>query len=195
MRLRRDRDRTREEFERFVAASAPGLIRTAFLVVWELPAAEDLVQECLTRVAHRWPRVRTMAHPAAYARRVLLNLALDEGARRSRTWGELSHVEDVAAAADAGTPDAFARVDDRTDLLHALGRLARGQRAVLVLRYLEDQSESQVAELLGCSVGTVKSTASRGLARLRELSGADVANSGGADLVEVHRQSRQEGEA
>ncbi|HWE08611.1 MAG TPA: sigma factor, partial [Solirubrobacteraceae bacterium] len=67
----------RQEFERFVAEATDALLRTAYLIVWDLAEAEDLVQECLLSVARRWPRVRTMDHPRAYARRMLVNLALD----------------------------------------------------------------------------------------------------------------------
>jgi DNA-directed RNA polymerase specialized sigma24 family protein len=63
----------RDEFDRFVADSSDALLRTAYLIVWDLTEAEDLVQECLLTVARRWPRVRRMEHPRAYARRVLVN--------------------------------------------------------------------------------------------------------------------------
>jgi DNA-directed RNA polymerase specialized sigma24 family protein len=76
-------EQAREEFERFVTSSADDLLWTAYMVVWDLPEAEDLVQESLFQLARRWPRVRSMEHPAAYARRILVNLALD-GAKRHR---------------------------------------------------------------------------------------------------------------
>ena len=82
------RNDTREEFGRFVADSADELLRTGFLVVWDLAEAEDLVQECLFRVARRWPRVRSMEHPKAYARKILVNLALDGAKRRHRHRSE-----------------------------------------------------------------------------------------------------------
>ena len=138
-------------------------------MAWDPVEAEDLVQECLLAVARRWPRVRAMAHPHAYARRVLVNLALDGAKRRARRRQEL--VADGAATLDAVADESAARrlhaVGVRAELIQVLGTLPPRQRAVLVLRYFEDLSEAQVAELLGCSVGTVKSTASRGLNRLQ----------------------------
>jgi RNA polymerase sigma-70 factor (sigma-E family) len=162
---------SRDEFERFVAESTDTLLRTAYLVVWDLPEAEDLVQECLLSVARRWPRVRTMEHPLAYARRVLVNLALDGSGRRSRRRRELEH---PGHSALEGRPDdrsgrELSGVDARSELIQALGTLPPRQRAVLVLRYFEDLSEAQAAAVLGCSLGTVKSTASRGLTRLEAV--------------------------
>ncbi len=161
--------RARADFEQFVTASSDALLRTAYLVVWDPVEAEDLVQECLLAVARRWPRVRGMDHPHAYARRVLINLALDGAKRRTRRRREL--VGDDAGTLTAVPDESSARrlnaVGVRAELIAALATLPPRQRAVLVLRYFEDLSEAQVAELLGCSVGTVKSTASRGLTRLQ----------------------------
>ena len=81
--------RAKADFEQFVSASSDALLRTAYLVVWDAVEAEDLVQECLLAVARRWPRVRKMDHPHAYARRVLVNLALDGAQRRTRHRREL----------------------------------------------------------------------------------------------------------
>ena len=148
-----------------MAESADALLRTAYLVAWDLTEAEDLVQECLLAVARRWPRVRRMEHPHAYARRVLVNLALDGTDRRARRRNELGHRDPAAidAVPDAASERRLQSVDARSELLQALGSLPPRQRAVLVLRYFEDLPEAQVAAALGCSVGTVKSTASRGL--------------------------------
>jgi RNA polymerase sigma-70 factor (sigma-E family) len=152
------------DFDKFVAAHADDLLRTAYLIVWDEGEAEDLVQECLLKVARRWPRVRRMEQPQAYARRILVNLALDGARRRARRRREL----------EPGTPPILSAIDPlqtletRAELLQALGQLHERQRAVLVLRYFNDLTEAQVADVLGCSPGTVKSSASRGLARLRE---------------------------
>ncbi len=168
--------RTRTEFERFVDEGADALLRTACLVAWDPAEAEDLVQECLTIVARRWPRVQRMDHPYAYARRVLINLALDGAQRRSRRAQELGARD--APAIDDVVDEASARallgVDVRSELLQALGTLPPRQRAVLVLRYFEDLPEAKVAAVLGCSVGTVKSTASRGLTRLQSSLSAEL---------------------
>ena len=165
------RDRAREEFEGFVAGSTEQLIRTAYLVVWDLPAAEDLVQECLLRVARRWPRVRTMQYPLAYARRVLVNLALDGAERRRRHTAELAApiAQALKDQLDEAAGSALGAFAESWDLTAALAALAPRQRAALVLRYFEDLSETQVAELMGCSAGTVKSTTSRALQRLRQV--------------------------
>jgi RNA polymerase sigma-70 factor (sigma-E family) len=169
MRRRDTRDEVRDDFDAFVRAEAADLLRTAYVVTWDLPLAEDLVQECLLRIAHRWPRVRTMDHSRAYARRVLFNLALDSSARHARQRAELARAGagDHFEHADDSTERAMQVVDVTFELAAALATLASRQRAVLVLRYLDDLSEAEVADLLGCSAGTVKSTASRALDRLR----------------------------
>jgi RNA polymerase sigma factor (sigma-70 family) len=113
-----------------------------------------------------------MAFPAAYARRVLLNLALDTSRRRSRGRSELSGPS-VAGPVDREDPTArqpFVDVEARTMLLSVVGDLPPRQRAVLVLRYFEDLTEAETAELLGCSLGTVKSTAWHAIDRMRKAS-------------------------
>jgi RNA polymerase sigma-70 factor (sigma-E family) len=168
---RRGQRQAQVEFERFVEASADRLLRAASVITWDLAEAEDLVQECLLRVARRWPRVRKMDHPTAYARTVLVHLALDEGKHRTRRRAELA--EAAAAPLDQHQDDAavgvLGRVEVSADLMQALGELPPRQRVALVLRYFEDLSEADAAEAMGCSVGTVKSTTSRALDRLRTL--------------------------
>jgi RNA polymerase sigma-70 factor (sigma-E family) len=159
----------RQEFDRFVAEAGDGLLRAAYLITWDLADAEDLVQECLFKVARRWPRVRRMEHPAAYARTVLVHLALDDGKHRSRRRAELA--EAATASFEQHEDDTavrvLGRVEASADLMQALAELPPRQRVALVLRYFEDLSEADVAEAMGCSVGTVKSTTSRALDRLR----------------------------
>ena len=164
-------NRAKDEFERFVADSTDELLRTGFLIAWDLAAAEDLVQEALFLIARRWHRVRTMEHPKAYARQIVVNLALDGAGRRHRHRGELDRrgrpaIDDRRDEAAAG---ALGMVETTSELIDALGALAPRQRATLVLRYFADLPEAQVAEVLGCSVGTVKSTTSRALVRLRAV--------------------------
>src|ERR1700722_19504070 len=154
------------DFDQFVAAHVSDLLRTAYLIAWDEVEAEDLVQECLFRVARRWPRVRSMDQPHAYARRILINLAADGARRRARRRVEL---EPPPAGGAERSVDPLAALDARAELVGALGQLPPRQRTVLVLRYFHDLTEAQAAELLGCSPGTVKSNASRGLARLREV--------------------------
>jgi RNA polymerase sigma factor (sigma-70 family) len=118
-----------------------------------------------------------MELPLAYSRRILINLAIDGSPGRARWKVEL---ESPAALTD-GSVDALASCDDRAELLAALAQLPVRQRAVLVLRYFNDLTEAQVAEALRCSVGTVKSNASRGLARLRDALQPAIATPGGSD--------------
>lgn len=164
----------RRQFDRFADEITEALLRTGYLMTFDLAETEDLVQETLLRVARRWDRVRSMEYPAAYARRVLVNLALDGGPRRSRRNAELDAGGDggLEARPDVDSSRSFGSVDAISELRWALGTLSRRQRAVIVLRYWEDLPEADVAELLGCSLGTVKSAAFRGLARLREVMGA-----------------------
>ena len=155
-----------DDFDQFVAGNVEQLLKTAYLITWDAGEAEDLVQECLFKVARRWPRVRRMAQPRAYARRILVNPACDGARGRARRRGELDR---AAAVPEGPARDLLARLETRAELVDALARLTPRQRAVLVLRYFNDLTEAQTAEVLGCSPGTVKSSASRGLARLREV--------------------------
>jgi RNA polymerase sigma-70 factor (sigma-E family) len=158
--------RAHPDFDEFVAAQVDDLLRTAYLIAWDASEAEDLVQECLLKVARRWQRVRTMDQPRAYARRILINLATDGARGRARRRVEL---DPPPAGVTEQSVDPLAALDTHVELVEALGLLPPRQRAVLVLRYFHDLTESQAAEVLGCSPGTVKSNASRGLARLREV--------------------------
>lgn len=160
------RGRARTEFERFAAAHADGLLRSAYLMVGDRGEAEDIVQECLLRLARKWPRVRSMEHPGAYARRVLFSLVLDGGRKRSRRTAELSAAETPPAR--DGHSATTAALDARADLVRALGELPARQRSVLVLRYFVDLPETEVAAVLNCPPGTVKSSTSRGLQGLRQ---------------------------
>ena len=157
------------DFDRFVAETAEPLLRSAYLITWDFAEAEDLVQECLFKVARRWPRVKKMERPGAYARTVLVHLVLDGGKRRSQRRSELG--PEATGLLEAHRDDAsvhiFGRVETSTDLLGVLRELPARQRAALVLRYFDDLSEAEVADVMGCSVGTVKSTTSRALGRLR----------------------------
>lgn len=162
--LRRGRART--EFERFAAIHADALLRGAYLMAGDRGEAEELVQECLLRLARKWPRVRSMEHPGAYARRVLFNLILDGGRQRTRRRTELLAVE--ITDGHGGGEQTTAALETRVELVQALGALPARQRAVLVLRYFADLPASEVALILDCSPGTIKSSTSRGLQRLRQ---------------------------
>jgi RNA polymerase sigma-70 factor (sigma-E family) len=149
-----------EAFRVFAAARWQALVATAWLVTADRQLAEDCVQEALVAVRRHWPRVHRDGHPEAYARRAVLNRALNWRRRRRIAEISVEHVPDVRVAAEAqGELD--------PELVAVLRRLPPRMRAVIALRYVEDRSESETAQLLGCSIGTVKSTAHRGLARLR----------------------------
>jgi RNA polymerase sigma-70 factor (sigma-E family) len=150
----------RSEFDAFVVARSPALLRTAYLLTHDRAAAEDLLQVALTRTWAAWGRVG--ADPVPYVRKVLVNVHTSAWRRRWR--GELPSAELPESTGPADTTEA---VDERDVVWTALGRLPRRQRAVLVLRYFEDLTETQTAAVLGVSVGTVKSQASKALARLR----------------------------
>jgi RNA polymerase sigma-70 factor (sigma-E family) len=152
------------DFDDFVRENLDGLLRTAYLIAWDAKEAEDLVQECLFKVARRWGRIAAMEQPLAYTRRVLIHLALRESGRRARRRAELA-----VTAADIGADAAgLTGLDTREELFAALAALPPRQRTVIVLRYFLDLTEAETAKTLGCSTGTVKSNASKALAHLRE---------------------------
>lgn len=159
----------RRGFEAFVADSSERLLKTGYLIVWDLGLAEDLVQETFVKVARQWPRAEAMDHPLAYARRVLVNLAIDDQRRRSRRGDLLSRDGEPADAADPLATRAAVTVELQDALVRALATLPSRQRATLVLRYWEDLSEAEVAAVMGCSVGTVKTQIWRGLGRMRQV--------------------------
>lgn len=161
------------QFEGFIAEASDPLFRTGYLMTGDVRDAEDLVQETFLRVARRWNQVRAMDHPAAYARRILINLVLRDADRRSRQKAELVPESAWIDAADRSAARVLRKIDDLAEFRWALAQLPARQRAVLVLRYWADLPVAEVAEILGCTAGTVKSTASRAAARLAEtLSGA-----------------------
>ena len=153
-------DSARREFAEFAAARASALIRVAYLLAGDQHAAEDLLQTALTKTAAHWGRIHTA--PEAYVRQVMYREQVSSWRRRARR-GEatMADVPDRAAAA----PDISA--ETRLSLQQALRALPPGKRAVLVLRYFEDLPEAQVASILGCSVGTVRSQTYKALTQLK----------------------------
>lgn len=148
-----------EGFAAFMAGSQAELLRTAWLLVGDAHRAEELTQQALVRTYGAWPRARR--DPAAYTRRVLVNLRTDTWRRRRReVLMAPEHLPDHGREDDGS-------VEQRDSLSRVLGVLSARQRRVVVLRYLLDLPEVEVAADLGISVGTVKSTTSRALARLR----------------------------
>ncbi len=160
-----------QEFTDFMQWAAPQLARTAWLLCGDEHLADELVQQALERTYLHWSRARDR-EPLAYARRVLANLRVDMWRKRRR--------EVLTAPAelpeDADGTSVAAQHADRDRLVRALATLSPRQRRVVVLRHLVGLSEREVAADLGVSVGTVKSTASRGLAQLRSVLGAATAD-------------------
>jgi RNA polymerase sigma-70 factor (sigma-E family) len=154
---------TQESFHDYVRARTARLSRVAYLLTGDHHLAEDLVQQTLLRVAERWKRISGSGDPDAYVRRVLYTQHVSWW-RRARPGLELR-----AQPPDRPVPDPAADILTSLMIRRALSRLGKRQRSVLILRYFEDLTEAQTAEVLNCSVGTVKSQARDGLARLRQL--------------------------
>ncbi|NYI45149.1 RNA polymerase sigma-70 factor (sigma-E family) [Nocardioides aromaticivorans] len=152
----------RADFDAFVGARSSALLRTAYLLTRDHALAEDLLQTALTKAWFAWRRID--GDPEAYVRRILVNTYATWWRRR---WNGERATDELPEPASGGHPTAHDRSDTTHDLWTALGRLPRRQRAVVVLRYVEDLSEAETARVLGCSVGNVKSQASRALAKLR----------------------------
>ena len=154
-------NRRDEEFREFVVGRSGALLRTAYLMTGDRGLAEDLVQSTLAKAYVAWGRVQSADNPDAYVRRILINTGIRAGRRRQIT--EILRADPPEAPA----PDTTAHVDERQRLATALTDLPPRQRAVVVLRYFDDLSEVAAAEILSCSVGTVKSQASKALTKLR----------------------------
>src|SRR5688572_1734857 len=143
------------EFTEFVATRGQALLRVAYALTGEQHAAEDLVQTALAKAMLRWPKIRGDAEP--YLRKIMFHEHISWWRRRWRRAETLmSDLPERGAAADLA-----AEAHSRLQVRAALDKLPPRQRAVVVLRYLEDLSTEQVADLLGCSPGTVGSQASR----------------------------------
>jgi RNA polymerase sigma-70 factor (sigma-E family) len=143
-------------FDAFVESRSAALLRTAYLLVGDEQRAEDLLQTALTKAWFAWRRIEW--DPEAYVRRTM--------ATTSASWWRRRWVGELPTS-DLPEPADSADLADHEDLWRALSHLPPRQRAVVVLRYLEDRSEIETAQLLDCSIGTVKSQASRALAKLR----------------------------
>jgi RNA polymerase sigma-70 factor (sigma-E family) len=153
------------DFGAFVAARATSLLRVAYLACGDETEAEDLLQTALERTYKNWDRIRHDS-PEPYVRRVIVNAAISRARRRAILNIIPMH----------SPPETSARTSDadlRHVLMEAMRALPPRQRAVIVLRYWEDLSETQAAEVLGCAVGTVKSQASKAMAKLRSALGEE----------------------
>lgn len=154
-------DASEESFRTFVAARLPALKRAAWLLTGDAHLAEDLVQTALAKAASRWERIVAGGDPEPYVRRVLYTEHV--------SWWRRRKLHEVLQDDLPETQEADVDVPLQVTVMDALARLTPKQRAVLLLRYYEDLSESQAADLLGVSVGTVRSQTRHALNRLRTL--------------------------
>jgi RNA polymerase sigma-70 factor (sigma-E family) len=154
-------ERDRQEFAEFAAARSSALIRLAYVLTADQHAAEDLLQTALTRAAAHWERIHTA--PEAYVRQIMYREQVSWWRRRARRRETTMADPPEQAWVPAASAEA------RLDLLQALRALPARKRAVLVLRYLEDLPEAQVADILGCSVGTVRSQTHKAITQLRSV--------------------------
>lgn len=151
-----------EGFGEFVETRQRALMRSAMLLTGDWALAEDLVQTALARTWLRWGRIRRRDDPEIYVRRVIVTTWVNWSRRKWRGEHPAIELPDNPASGDLATETAT-----RVAVRSALGSLSPRQRAVLVLRVFDDLTEEQTAQVLGCAIGTVKSTMSQALARLR----------------------------
>jgi RNA polymerase sigma-70 factor (sigma-E family) len=177
------------DFEDFVTARSRSLFRTAYLLADSRESAEDLLQSALEKAYPRWRRIRRAEQPEAYVRRMIVNLANDAWRSRNGVLVYAFDEQQFEARVRAGLvhqADPADRLAVRDSLMRALRDLPFQMRAALVLRYWEGLSERETAELLGCSLGSVKSQTSRGLQRLRAVIGAEAPGT-----VKIDRESAE----
>ena len=154
-------------FEEYAEVSWPSLYRYAYLLTGNHADAEDLAQQTLLKAYRSWSRVRQSDSPTAYLRRMLTNTYLSGRRPKARRLELLTDVPPEHGQAPSGGPE------ERMALWPHVASLPPQQRAVIVLRYYEGLGEREIADTLGCSPGTVKSTAHRALKSLRAALGSD----------------------
>jgi RNA polymerase sigma-70 factor (sigma-E family) len=156
------------EFRDFMHGRWPAMVRLAYALTGDQGHAEDVAQTAFARAYASWPKVRRTGNPEAYVRRIVIN----ENRNRFRKQRVAEQLTDAPPEPGPGTgpgsADATSQYDERSVLMAALRRLGPRQRAVVVLRYWLGLTEAEAAAELNCSVGTVKSQASRALATLRQ---------------------------
>jgi RNA polymerase sigma-70 factor (sigma-E family) len=155
-----------DEVRDFVAARGHALLRTAYLLTGDQQLAEDLVQGALEKVVAHWGAIRVAEAAESYVRRTMYRDQVSLWRRR-----RVAEVLSFTVPEPRRAPESRDRVEDRVVLRQALMRLGHRQRTVVVLRYFEDLTEQQVADLLGISVGTVKSQTHKALGHLRQNCG------------------------
>lgn len=151
-------------FEEFLTAELPGLARFAGALTGDRQLAEDVLSDALLAVMPRWRRIERMERPAAYVRQAVVNTYLSERRKASRRRTDPTSDADVF---ERGTPDMSEAVAGRDEAERLLARLTPQQRTAMVLRYLLDQDDPQIAEALNCSAATVRSHLSQARAALR----------------------------
>lgn len=149
-----------DEYTEYVTAALPWLRRTAYLLCGDVHSADDVVQVAITRLYTNWRKARAADNLDAYVRAILVRTFLNE---RRRPWSRVRLFDRVDELETVANPD----FETREEIRVALMRVSPGQRAVLVLRFLFDLPVAEVARVLRCSEGTVKSQTSDGLASLR----------------------------
>ena len=155
------------EFREFMHARWPAMVRLAYGLTGDQGHAEDVAQAAFARAYASWPRVRRSGDPDAYVRQIVINENRNRF-RKRRVAERLTDSPPESVLIDVPWTDAIREYDERSVLMTALQRLGPRQRAVIVLRYWLDLTEHETAAALNCSVGTVKSQASRALAALRQ---------------------------
>jgi RNA polymerase sigma-70 factor (sigma-E family) len=163
-------------FDQFVAARLPALLRYATVITGDPHEAEDVVQEALVRAQTRWQSILATGVPETYVKRMVLNGYLSWRRRRSHRTVPAS--TDAIERAAPSVADPATAIAERDALATMIAALPPRQRAVLALRYYEDRTDAEIAELLGCREATVRSHAARALAALRSPATA-TARSGG----------------
>jgi RNA polymerase sigma-70 factor (sigma-E family) len=158
------RSSAESEYVEFVTHQANGLCRTAYLLCGDWRRAEDATQEALLKLYQAWPRLHRNGAIGAYARKVVVSTTLD-GLRRRSSREIVGGDSYFATSADPG--DAVGLVENRLLIIEALAELPDRQRACVVLRYFDQLSVDETAEVLGCRPGTVKSQTTRALDKLR----------------------------
>jgi RNA polymerase sigma-70 factor (sigma-E family) len=148
-------------FSEFVEARSASLFRTAYLMVGDHQLAQDLLQEALVKTLVAWPRLRDRDNVDAYTRRIIVTTSISWRRRRS------FHERPTGALPEPAGADPSEAMVTHDAVITALLTVPPRQRAAIVLRYYHDLTEVQTAEVMGCSVGAVKSQVSAGLKRLR----------------------------
>lgn len=163
-------------FEEFVSARLGALVRYATVVTWDPHLAEDIIQNVLVRAQPRWSRISRLDEPELYVKRMVVNEFLSW--RRRRAAHSIPLTGESLAGLMPPTPDPAAQRDDRDAMLRLIATLSPRQRAVIALRFYEDLSVEQIAEILGCRAVTVRTHLARALASLHQALPATLVTTG-----------------